>query len=168
MLLSCLILGTPTRILLTTGRIRTLSSTRLLSGLPVLSITQRLSVHKSRVTTLEVDLPANQGDDPGFRVKVSDPPGAAVIDDGATAASGLRERMLQMFLPKGFPQSVSDNYRSYSAWHFAHLTAGTVTGGWHHCLPSSSLPRHPLTLFCQFCPCSRSCTPWALVLAQFP
>ena len=41
----------------------------------------------------------------------------------------IQNKFNVMFLPKGYPLSVSAPYLSYSIWHFSHLVIGTITGG---------------------------------------
>ncbi|KAF9310947.1 hypothetical protein BG003_007940 [Podila horticola] len=36
---------------------------------------------------------------------------------------------LAVFLPKGFPESVTPNYWPFAKWQFAHNVAGSVTAG---------------------------------------
>ena len=40
----------------------------------------------------------------------------------------LAKRVSAILLPRNFPSSVSPNYIPYSAWHGAHVVAGTMTG----------------------------------------
>ncbi|KAJ3065519.1 hypothetical protein HDU98_011128 [Podochytrium sp. JEL0797] len=44
------------------------------------------------------------------------------------AARAAKDQLMVMFLPKGYPRSVSSDYLPYTTWHFAHSTLGTVTG----------------------------------------
>ncbi|KAF9329941.1 hypothetical protein BG006_007049, partial [Podila minutissima] len=39
---------------------------------------------------------------------------------------------LAVFLPKGFPESVTPNYWPFAKWQFAHNVAGSVTAGGKH------------------------------------
>ena len=34
----------------------------------------------------------------------------------------------RIFLPAGYPSSVTGNFMQYSAWQFVNLTTGTMTG----------------------------------------
>ncbi|KAI8613180.1 vitamin B6 photo-protection and homoeostasis-domain-containing protein [Chytriomyces sp. MP71] len=43
-------------------------------------------------------------------------------------ASAVRDQLMVMFLPKGFPRSVTPDYLSYTIWQFLHSVSGTVTG----------------------------------------
>ncbi|KAJ3355424.1 hypothetical protein HDU83_003401 [Entophlyctis luteolus] len=45
-----------------------------------------------------------------------------------SAAHGVRDQLMVMFLPKGYPESVTRGYLPYSLWQFAHSVTGTVTG----------------------------------------
>ncbi|KAJ3404093.1 hypothetical protein CcCBS67573_g01900 [Chytriomyces confervae] len=40
----------------------------------------------------------------------------------------LRDQLMVMFLPKGFPGSVTPDYFKYTVWQFMHSVSGTVTG----------------------------------------
>ena len=98
------------------------------------TVTQQLNAHRSRVTVI----PLSQED--------TLPAPATFLDKQATSGGGYltvertKDQLAQMFLPRGFPASVTPNYAPYSAWHFAHLATGTVTGG-DDLLPKKISPR---------------------------
>lgn len=112
------------------------------SALKALSIRQRKVgtwLPKWQTLTLSTDhdsktcsfqsTPASQGSDKG--AAGAGEPSTTETETDIDAARHLLspQTALAVFLPKGFPESVTPNYWPFAKWQFVHNVAGSVTAG---------------------------------------
>jgi len=45
------------------------------------------------------------------------------------AGTEMRKQAIAAFMPKGYPDSVAENYWGFTKWQFIHVVAGSITGG---------------------------------------
>lgn len=85
--------------------------------------------HDSKTCTFQsIPTASQQGSDKGAGTTESSTKGTETDMDAAKHLLSP-QTALAVFLPKGFPESVTPNYWPFAKWQFVHNVAGSVTAG---------------------------------------